>query len=229
MNGVSISFFKTNFPRRWMKDVARGQLWFSFEELSWVNYSGWFIGSGQWKRKCQHFSAQWTTCVSPVRCLFFFFVFLLENTLLWFFKWKDYLPQLVLDFMAECVCLWNTKSEHCRNKPARENILQEIVQELNFPELTAKKVKLKIKTFRTRCAAELIKSQKLVAADMKFLCRNVFGSAKHIYFCVAFIFHKPQCQQKIFLQHFIPAWHLYSTNLSVNKSSSFDIFSTFVY
>jgi len=61
--------------------------------------------------------------------------------------------------MAECGCLWNTKSEHCRKKPARESALQETVEELNFPELTAEDVKLKIKTFRTRCAAEQTKSQ----------------------------------------------------------------------
>jgi len=62
--------------------------------------------------------------------------------------------------MAECGCLWNTISEHSRNKPDLENALQETVQELNFPELTAKDVKLKIKTSRTRCAAEQTKSQK---------------------------------------------------------------------
>ena len=69
-------------------------------------------------------------------------------------------PKLVLDFMAECGCLWNTKSEHCRNKQARENALQEILQELNFPGLIAEDVQLKIKTFRARCAAEQTKSQK---------------------------------------------------------------------
>lgn len=62
--------------------------------------------------------------------------------------------------MAECESLRNTKSEHFRNKPARENALQETVQELNFPELTAEDVQLKIKTFRTRCATEQTKSQK---------------------------------------------------------------------
>jgi hypothetical protein len=34
-------------------------------------------------------------------------------------------------------CFWNRKYEHLRNKTAREDALQEIVQELNFPELTA--------------------------------------------------------------------------------------------
>jgi len=40
MNGVNIYLFKTDFPRRRLKDFGREQLWFSFEELSLVNYSG---------------------------------------------------------------------------------------------------------------------------------------------------------------------------------------------
>jgi hypothetical protein len=87
-------------------------------------------------------------------------------------------------------------------KPARGNALQEMVQELNFPEFTAEDLKLKIKPFRTRCAAELIKSQELVAAYIKFMCRNVFGSNKHIYSCVAFIFHEPQVNKGSFLNIF---------------------------
>jgi hypothetical protein len=43
--------------------------------------------------------------------------------------------------MEDCECLWITKSEHHRHKTAYENALQGIVQELNFPELTAKKDK----------------------------------------------------------------------------------------
>jgi hypothetical protein len=62
--------------------------------------------------------------------------------------------------MAEFGCLWNTKSEQCRNKHARENALQEIGQELNFPGLIAEDVQFKIKTFRAKCAAEQTKSQK---------------------------------------------------------------------
>jgi hypothetical protein len=56
--------------------------------------------------------------------------------------------------MAECGCLWNTKSEQCRNKEARENALKKIVQELNFPGLIAEDVQLKIGTFRAKCVAE---------------------------------------------------------------------------
>jgi hypothetical protein len=76
------------------------------------------------------------------------------------------------------------------------------VQELNFPELTAEEVHLKNKTFRTRGAAEQTKSQKYVATYMKLTYRNIFGSNKHTYSCVAFKFHEPQCQQRLLLQYF---------------------------
>jgi hypothetical protein len=48
-------------------------------------------------------------------------------------------------------------SEHYRRNTDRENALQEIVHELNFPELAVQDVKLKIKTIRSRFAAELAK------------------------------------------------------------------------
>jgi hypothetical protein len=56
---------------------------------------------------------------------------------------------LVLGFVEDRECLRNTKCEHCSSNTARENALQEVVQELNFPEVTAQEVKLKIKTIRT--------------------------------------------------------------------------------
>jgi hypothetical protein len=56
---------------------------------------------------------------------------------------------LVLDIMEDCKCLWNKKkSEHCRNTTARENALQSIVQELNFPELIVEEIKLKSKQLK---------------------------------------------------------------------------------
>jgi hypothetical protein len=79
------------------------------------------------------------------------------------FKRKDDHTPLVLDFMKDRECLWNKKSEHSRNKTGRENALKEIVQELDFPNLTVEDLKLKIKTIRSRYAAELgkvIKSDK---------------------------------------------------------------------
>lgn len=46
-----------------------------------------------------------------------------------------------------------TKSEQYRNKKARQDALQEIVQELNFSAVAAEDRKLGIKTIRTRCSA----------------------------------------------------------------------------
>jgi hypothetical protein len=57
---------------------------------------------------------------------------------------------LILDFMKNLGCLWNTNSEHYRNEADREKTLQEIVQELMFPEPTPKDVKLEVKTGRIR-------------------------------------------------------------------------------
>jgi len=52
------------------------------------------------------------------------------------FKWKvDHTP-LVLECTEDGECLRNTKSEQCTNKTTGENALQEILQEMNFPQLT---------------------------------------------------------------------------------------------
>lgn len=53
------------------------------------------------------------------------------------------------------VRLWNTKSKHRRNRSARENALQESLQELNFLELTVESEKLQIRTIRIWYVAEL--------------------------------------------------------------------------
>ena len=76
--------------------------------------------------------------------------------------------------MQDVECLWNTKSEHCRNKADREKALQAIVQELKFSEHTPEDVKLEIKTSRTRQVAELAKAIKpeknLVWGYTTFMC-----------------------------------------------------------
>jgi hypothetical protein len=69
-------------------------------------------------------------------------------------KWKDdhthtHTP-LILDFMKDLECLWNTNSEHYRNEADREKTLQETVQEVKFPEPTIGDAKLEVKTGRTR-------------------------------------------------------------------------------
>jgi hypothetical protein len=109
----------------------------------------------------------------------------------------------MLDFVKDRQCLWNTKSEHCRSSTARQNALQGIAQKPNFPKLTVEDVKLKIKTVRTRYAAELAKVTK--NKIKKNWCRPT-----------------PHLRTEIVLVQtitFIPAWCLYSTNHSVNKGS----------
>ena len=78
------------------------------------------------------------------------------------------------------------------------------MQELNFPELTVEGIKLKITTIRTRYAAELakvIKSEKSSAGLHDIFVPKLFWfTNEHIHFCVAFVFHEPQCQQRLFLR-----------------------------
>lgn len=69
-------------------------------------------------------------------------------------KCKKDRTTLALDFLKGRECSWNTKFEQHRNKKAREDALQEIVQELNFPSLAAEDLKFGIKTIRTRYSAE---------------------------------------------------------------------------
>jgi hypothetical protein len=94
------------------------------------------------------------------------------------------------------------KSKHYREKTARENALQGIVKELNFPELTVEEIKFKIKAFNTWSAAEMaevIKPQeKAMQAYTTFTYRNCFGSNKHIHSCVTAVFHEPECQQYLY-------------------------------
>jgi hypothetical protein len=54
-------------------------------------------------------------------------------------------------------CVFETLNLNTKNKSVRENILQKIVQEKKFPELTAQKEKLKIKTICIKNSAEIIK------------------------------------------------------------------------
>ena len=66
-----------------------------------------------------------------------------------------------------------------REKKACENALQEIVQGLNFPELGAKDVEMKIKTICTKYAAETAKvrkpEKKVMLAYTTSMCRNCVG------------------------------------------------------
>jgi hypothetical protein len=102
--------------------------------------------------------------------------------------------------------LWNTKSEHYRYKTTRENALQEIPHELNFPQLTiVGGVKLKIKAVRTNYVVELAKvinREEVVQAYTTLTCPNFLGSKKHSYCCVTFVFQEPQWQKRLLLKFF---------------------------
>jgi hypothetical protein len=61
------------------------------------------------------------------------------------FKWRDDHTQLVLDLLRNQECLWNVKSEHYRNRNIRDKALEEMMKQLNIPDLTQEDVKIKIK------------------------------------------------------------------------------------
>ena len=73
------------------------------------------------------------------------------------FKWRDDHTQLVLDLLRNQECLWNVKSENYRNRNVRDKALEEMVKQLNIPDLTQEDVKLKIKSIRSRYSSELAK------------------------------------------------------------------------
>lgn len=87
-------------------------------------------------------------------------------------KRKDDHTPLLLDFMKNHDCLWNTEFEHCRKKTDRANALQKIVRELNCLELAVQDVKLKIKTISTMSAAEVTREKKVMQFYTTFMRRN---------------------------------------------------------
>ena len=97
--------------------------------------------------------------------------------------------------MKDRECLWNTRSEHYREETARENALQEIVQELNFPELGAEDLS---KTIGTMYVATVITS-------------GESGAGPHDIYVPKFFEFK---QELSFLRG-----PVYSMKVSVNKSS----------
>jgi hypothetical protein len=71
------------------------------------------------------------------------------------FKWRDDHTQLVIYLLRNHECLWNVKSENYRN--ICDKALEEMVKQLNIPDLTQEDVKLKIKSIRNRFSSELAK------------------------------------------------------------------------
>ena len=61
------------------------------------------------------------------------------------FSWRDDHTQLVFDLLRNQELLWDVKSGNYRNRNIRDNALEEMVKQLNIPDLTQENVKLKIK------------------------------------------------------------------------------------
>jgi hypothetical protein len=51
------------------------------------------------------------------------------------FKQKDDHTQMVLDLLTNQACLWDVKSENYKNRNIRDKALEEVVKELNIPDL----------------------------------------------------------------------------------------------
>jgi hypothetical protein len=51
------------------------------------------------------------------------------------FKWKDDHTQMVLDLLINQECLWDVKSENYINRNIRDKALEEMVKQLNIPDL----------------------------------------------------------------------------------------------
>ena len=66
----------------------------------------------------------------------------------------------MLDLLRNQECLWNVKSENYRNRNVRDKALEEMVKQLNTPDLTREDVKLKIKPIRSRNSSELAEVRK---------------------------------------------------------------------
>jgi hypothetical protein len=79
-------------------------------------------------------------------------------------------------------------SEHYRNEAYREKSLQEIMQELKFPEPTPEDAKLEIKAIRP---------EKEIGMGLHDIYALKLFSDKHIPFRMAFVFHEPQCQKRL--------------------------------
>lgn len=76
------------------------------------------------------------------------------------FKWRDEHTPKILDLLRNRECLWNNKCSDYKNKDARDDALQSLILDLDIPSITESDIKAKIKTIRTRYAAELAKVKK---------------------------------------------------------------------
>ena len=77
------------------------------------------------------------------------------------FKWLDHHVPRFLDSYRQYECLWNPgNSDYKGRTPAREKAYAAMLSDLGLPGLTVADIKAKIRTIRTRYAAELSKIRK---------------------------------------------------------------------
>jgi len=86
-----------------------------------------------------------TSCSSMCLVLSIWLLNFVNFFLIMVFKWRDNHTQLVLDLLSNQECLWNVKSENYRNRNIQDKALEEMVKQLNIPDLTQEDVKLKVK------------------------------------------------------------------------------------
>ena len=115
------------------------------------------------------------------------------------FKWRDDHTQLVLDLLRNQECLWNVKMENYSNRNIRDKALQEMVKQLNIPDLTQEDMKLKIKSICSRYSsgiAKVLKSEKSGAGRDDVYVPKLFWFKEADLFFVLFVLqdahHQPR-------------------------------------
>jgi hypothetical protein len=110
------------------------------------------------------------------------------------FKWREEHTQMILELLSDHECLWNVKSENYRNRNIRERALEEILKQINIPDLTVEDVKLKIKTIRTRYSYEL---GKILKSEKSGAGRDDIYIPKLFWFKQADVFLRSVCTPRL--------------------------------
>jgi hypothetical protein len=95
------------------------------------------------------------------------------------------------------VCFCNMKSERKTNKTNYENILQNIVHERRFPELTSEKAKLKTKTIRAGNSVRLIKSERIIVHINDISMPKIFWLKQALSFLHGFCISRPSVTTEV--------------------------------
>jgi hypothetical protein len=103
---------------------------------------------------------------------------------------------MVLDLLSNQECVWDVKSERYRNLNIRDKALEEMVKELNIPDLTPEDMKLKIKSIRSRYSSEL---GKVLKSEKSGASRDDIYVPKLFWFKQADLFLRSVCTPKILI------------------------------